>query len=149
MKTEELIKVFNSKVDYEKLGGKEQENYNFTKIAALLSEYGFSCNLITADKNGADVLAYHIKMGFTLQIQLKGSRATLNKKYLKAKEPLWIAYIDQASNELCLYDHAKAVKMFEKTSSAKSESWKIHGKYSGVNLNRKFENIIIRIKFSY
>ena len=26
MKTEELIKVFNSKVDYEKLGGKEQEN---------------------------------------------------------------------------------------------------------------------------
>ena len=38
MKTEELIKVFNSKVDYEKLGGKEQENYNFTKIAALLSE---------------------------------------------------------------------------------------------------------------
>ena len=78
-------------------------------------------------------------MGFTLQIQLKGSRATLNKKYLITKEPLWIAYIDQASNELCLYDHAKAVKMFEKTSSAKSESWKIHGKYSGVNLNRSLK----------
>ena len=147
MKTEELIKVFNSKVDYDKLGGKEQENYNFAKIAALLSEYGFTYNLVTADKHGADMLAYHIEEGFTLQIQLKGSRATLNKKYSNRNQPLWIAYIDQASNELCLYEHDLAVEIFEKTSSAQSESWKIHGKYSGVNLNRKFEDIIIRLKF--
>ena len=90
--------LFKEKVNYDSLIGKEQEVYNFAKTASVLVDYGFSCNLITADKHGADMIAYHIDTGETMSIQLKGSRAVINKKY-KGRN-LWIAYTDRKTNEI-------------------------------------------------
>lgn len=132
-----------TKIDYSKLGGKEQENYNYAKTAAKLAEYGFSCCLVTADKHGADMIAYHIKSGDKFSIQLKGSRATLDKKY-EGKD-IWIAYTDRKTNELCLYDHDKAMAIFEQGPSALSESWQVKGGYSGMSLHNQFNDIIIRL----
>lgn len=137
--------LLKNKVDYDKLGGKEQENYNFAKTASKLAEYGFSCSQITADKHGADMLAYHIETGETFAIQLKGSRATLGKKYIGKR--IWIAYMDRNTNELCLYNHDDAVAIFEQGPSALTKSWQEEGGYSGVNLHNQFNHIIIRLPF--
>lgn len=135
--------LFQEKTNYNTLTGKEQEVYNFAKTASTLADYGFSCNLITADKHGADMIAYHIKTGENINIQLKGSRATLSKKY-KGRN-LWISYIDRKTNEVCLYEHDKALKIFEKTPSAQTKSWLgENGQYANVSLHNLFNHIIIR-----
>ena len=138
--------LLQEKIDYSKLGGKEQENYNYAKTAAKLAEFGFSCCLITADKHGADMIAYHIKSGDKFSIQLKGSRATLDKKY-EGKD-IWIAYTDRKTNEICLYDHDLAMKRFEQGPSALSESWTVKGGYSGTSLHTQFDDLIIRLPLS-
>jgi len=138
-----IEQLFEEKTDYSTLTGKEQEVYNFAKTASTLADYGFSCNLITADKHGADMIAYHIESGKNMNIQLKGSRATLNKKY-KGRN-LWISYIDRKTNEVCLYNHDEAVKIFEKTPSAQTDSWLGEkAQYSGMALHKHFNHIIIR-----
>tara|TARA_B100000900_G_scaffold323734_1_gene283322 strand:- start:526 stop:954 length:429 start_codon:yes stop_codon:yes gene_type:complete len=135
--------LFEEKTNYDTLTGKEQEVYNFAKTASTLADYGFSCNLITADKHGADMIAYHIESGENMNIQLKGSRATLNKKY-KGRN-LWISYIDRKTNEVCLYNHDDAVEIFEKTPSAQTDSWLGEkAQYSGMTLHNHFNHIIIR-----
>ena len=138
-----LEQLFEEKTSYDTLGGKGQEVYNFAKTASTLADYGFSCNLITADKHGADMIAYHIESGKNMNIQLKGSRATLAQKYRGRN--LWISYIDRKTNEVCLYNHDEAVKIFEKTPSAQTPSW-LEGKkqYSSQSLYKHFDHIIIR-----
>jgi hypothetical protein len=138
--------LLQEKIDYSELGGKEQENYNYAKTAAKLAEFGFSCCLITADKHGADMIAYHIKSGNKFSIQLKGSRATLDKKY-KDKD-IWIAYTDRKTNEICLYEHDLAMERFEQGPSALSESWRVKGGYSGTSLYTQFDDLIIRLPLS-
>ena len=135
--------LFKEKVNYDSLIGKEQEVYNFAKTASVLVDYGFSCNLITADKHGADMIAYHIDTGETISIQLKGSRAVINKKY-KGRN-LWIAYTDRKTNEICLYDHDLAMSIFENGKSAQTQSWLNNGKYGGMSLHNQFNDIILRL----
>ena len=138
-----MEELFKSKVNYDEIGGKEQENYNFAKTAAVLAEYGFSCSLVTADKHGADMIAYHIRTAETFAIQLKGSRATLDKKYEGKR--IWIAYTDRKTNELCMYNHDTAMAIFEQGPSAQSKSWQVNGGYSGMSLHNQFSDIIIRL----
>ena len=135
--------LFKEKVNYDSLIGKEQEVYNFAKTASVLVDYGFSCNLITADKHGADMIAYHISTGETISIQLKGSRAVINKKY-KGKN-LWIAYTDRKTNEICIYNHDLAMGIFENGKSALTQSWLNNGKYGGMSLHNQFNDIILRL----
>jgi hypothetical protein len=138
-----MKELLKTKVDYTKLTGKEQEVINFHKTAAVLADFGFECSKISADKNGADMNAYHIETGKTISIQLKGSRATLCKKYMG--RGLWIAYIDQNTNEVCFYDHDQAVSIFEQGPSAQTVSWKTNGQYSGKTMHRQFEEAISRL----
>jgi hypothetical protein len=137
--------IFKTKVNYSELGSKEQENFNYAKTAGILAEYGFSCSQITADKFGADMIAYHIATAKPYSIQLKGSRATLDRKY-EGKD-IWIAYIDRKSSELCLYHHDSAIALFEQTKSANSVSWSENGWYSGMSMHNHFNDIIIRLPF--
>jgi hypothetical protein len=37
------------KIDYKKLTARQQENYNFQKISALLADYGFSTLRLSDD----------------------------------------------------------------------------------------------------
>ena len=135
--------LFKERVSYDSLIGKEQEVFNFAKTASVLVEYGFSCNLITADRHGADMIAYHIETGETISIQLKGSRAVINKKY-KGRN-IWVSYTDRKTNEICLYDHDLAMGIFENGKSALTESWKLTGQYSGSSLHNQFNDIITRL----
>ena len=65
---------------YKNLTAKQQEVYNFQKVAGILAEYGFNCIKLDDDWQGADFLAYRKDVDQTLKVQLK-SRLSINKKY--------------------------------------------------------------------
>ena len=135
--------LFKEKVKYYELTGKEQEVYNYAKTASALVDYGFACNLITADKHGADMIAYNFFTSENILIQLKGSRAVVDKKYVGRN--LWIAFTDRKTNEICMYDHDSALEIFENTKSANTKTWKLTGFYNGRSLHKQFNEIILRL----
>lgn len=135
--------LFKEKVNYTNLIAKEQEVYNYAKTASTLVEYGFVCNLITADKHGADMIAYNFLNGENIQIQLKGSRAVVDRKY-RGKN-LYIAYTDRETNEICIYNHDLALDVFENTKSALTNTFKNTGYYGGLCLHKHFSELIVRL----
>ena len=70
-----------TKINYDDLNSRQQEIYNFQKVAALLADYGFNCIKLADDWGGADFLAHHKNGLDTLKVQLKG-RVTIDKKYV-------------------------------------------------------------------
>ncbi len=68
-------------IRYTELNARQQENYNFQKVSAVLADYGFATLRLTDDWQGADFIAQHIDGETFLKVQLKG-RLTFNKKYL-------------------------------------------------------------------
>lgn len=68
------------KVDYASLNARQQELYNFQKMAARLADYGYNCIWLTDDWQGADFLACHADGQTILRVQLKG-RLVLDRKY--------------------------------------------------------------------
>ena len=68
-------------VHYGALNARQQENYNFHKVAARLADYGFNCLRLTDDWQGADFIACHIDGQTFLKVQLKG-RLCIDKKYV-------------------------------------------------------------------
>ena len=69
------------RVRYRDLNSRQQENWNFHKLAARLADYGFNCLRLTDDWQGADLIACHIDGETFLKIQLKG-RLAVDRKYV-------------------------------------------------------------------
>jgi len=46
------------KINYSDLNSKQQEIYNFQKVASVLADFGFNCIKLADDWHGADFLAY-------------------------------------------------------------------------------------------
>ncbi len=69
------------RIDYRNLNSRQQENYNFQKVAGRLADYGFNCLRLSDDWQGADFIACHIDGETILRVQLKG-RLTIDKKYI-------------------------------------------------------------------
>lgn len=67
-------------VPYSSLNSRQQENYNFQKVAGELADFGFNCIRLSDDWNGADFIACHMDGETFLKVQLKG-RLTINNKY--------------------------------------------------------------------
>ena len=118
-----LRKILGNRINYSKLHAKQKENFNFHKIAAILSEYGYNSIRLNDDWEGADFLAYRntqssskdaidtnniIKYN-TLKVQLKG-RITIQKKYRKKK--IYIAFPDKGV--WYLYPHDEFLAHLEK-----------------------------------
>jgi hypothetical protein len=97
-----------NKVDYTKLKGKAQENYNFAKVSSALADYGYSCIRLTDDYQGADFIAVHAINEDSLMVQLKG-RWSIFKKYLGKN--IKIAFRD--GDDIYIYDHDDMVKACE------------------------------------
>jgi hypothetical protein len=90
------------KICYKSLNSRQQENYNFQKVAGFLAEYGFNCLKLSDDWQGADFLACHIDGNRFLKIQLKG-RMVIDKKY--ADKEIFIAFLD--GSDCYVYPHDK------------------------------------------
>ena len=120
-----------SLVDYTLLGAKQQEIYNFQKVAALLADYGFNCIKLADDWNGADFIADHIGGGLTLRVQLKG-RLTIATKY--SAKALHIAF--PIKGVWYMVDHDRLLELCDvHTDWLKTTSWSTGGHYSSVTAN--------------
>lgn len=92
------------RMSYKDLNGRQQENYNFHKVAAWLADYGFNCHRLSDDWKGADFIAYHMDGERSIRIQLKG-RLTIDDKYMK--KSLYVAF--PYRDRVLIYDHDKFV----------------------------------------
>jgi hypothetical protein len=113
-----------ARVDYRTLNSRQQENFNFAKLGAVLADYGFAALRLSDDWKGADLIAVHVDGEHDIKVQLKG-RLTFERKYLG--KALWIAF--RHADAWYLYDHdalfARVKDRIEQTTS-----WREYGGYS-------------------
>ena len=106
------------RIEYSKLNSRQQENFNFQKVSAVLADYGFVTLRLTDDWHGADFISLHIS-GETLRVQLKG-RLTFRKEYVG--KSLYVAFGEQ--NEWYLYPHDELLeKVLAATDIGSTVSW--------------------------
>ena len=113
------------RITYSELSAKQQEIYNFQKIASVLADYGFNCIKLADDWQGADFLAYHKDGVDTLKVQLKG-RLTIDKKY--RDKTLHIAF--PLAGHWCVVSHDQLIDIVGKaTNWLNTPSWELQGQY--------------------
>lgn len=112
------------RVVYSELNSRQQENYNFQKVAARMADYGFNCLRLTDDWQGADFIACHIDGETFLKVQLKG-RLVIEKKYLG--KGIHIAFI--LGDDCYIYDHDALVRHLDENGliGAESVTWHERG----------------------
>jgi hypothetical protein len=121
------------RIDYNKLTGKQQEIYNFQKVAGVLADYGFNCIKLADDWRGADFLAYHKDGIETLKVQLKG-RLTIDQKYIC--KGLHVTF--PLGRYWCLVKHDDLVSIVGKvTNWLNTPSWTLKGQYHSGRPSRK------------
>lgn len=127
------------KIEYANLSARQQEIYNFQKIAAVLADYGYNCIKLTDDWQGADFLAYHKDENKTLRVQLKG-RLTIAKKY--SYKNLYMAFPVQKS--WCVIEHDELMALVETyTNWLDSISWVEHGEY---HVSKPNKELLIKLR---
>lgn len=127
-----------SRVRYSKLNARQQENYNFLKVSAVLADYGFMTLRLTDDWQGADFIAQHVDGETFLKVQLKG-RFTFGKKY-RGKN-LYVAFGHDGA--WYLYPHDELLsKVLRATGIGKTVSWRERGGYSFAGLPRKLRSLL-------
>lgn len=129
------------KVKYPDLNSKQQENYNYQKIASTLAEYGFSCMWLNDDWQGADFIANHIDGVEFLKVQLK-SRLTINKKYIGKN--IYVAFRQLDTDKSYLYPHDELMNKIlkELPNITLVKSWKNDGGYSWPKLSKKLITVL-------
>ena len=118
------------KIKYRSLNSRQQENYNFQKVAALLADYGFNCLRLSDDWQGADFIACHIDGITFMKVQLKG-RLTIDKKY--SGKDIYITF--NQDRKWYLYPHdALRDELLSLGLMAGSKSWDENGGFSWPNI---------------
>jgi hypothetical protein len=129
------------KILYSQLNARQQENYNYQKVSAILADYGFNTIRLSDDWQGADFIAIHINGKDFLKVQLKG-RLTFEKKYID--KDVWICF--SYDEKWFLYQHDILLKIFgDKMNFINTSSWK-KGGYSWNHLNKYQVSILSKYK---
>lgn len=132
-------------VDYRELNARQQENYNYSKVSAVLAEYGFSTMRLSDDWQGADFIAQHVDGETFLKVQLKG-RLTFSRKY-KGKD-LYIAFFSRP--DWYLFPHDEVLdKVIAKNRLVGTRSWDKGGGYSFPYLPRKLKSLMEPYKIGH
>ena len=130
------------RIAYNELNSRQQENYNFQKISAVLADYGFVTMRLTDDWQGADFIAQHIDGETFMKVQLKG-RLTFEKKYVGKN--IQIAF--QNKGTWYLFPHDELLeKVLLETNIFNTESWSVRGGYSFPYLSGKLEILLAPYK---
>tara|TARA_R110002072_G_scaffold208861_1_gene366310 strand:- start:545 stop:955 length:411 start_codon:yes stop_codon:yes gene_type:complete len=131
-------------IDYAKLNSRQQENYNFHKIAARLADYGYNAMRLSDDFEGADFIALHIDGESILRVQLKG-RLSFHAKYYGKN--LHIVFRD--GDDIYMYPHdelrlkIEAAGLLEKSNS---RAWVVHGSRSWPNIPKNLKKQLLEYK---
>ncbi len=131
-----------TRIDYSQLNSRQQEAFNFQKVAGLLADYGFNCIKLADDWQGADFLAYHKDGNTTLKVQLK-SRLTIDKKYMD--KDIHVAF-PVGESWYCLEHDELVAVVGEKTKWLESQSWQIQGAYSSASPGAQLLNALAQWK---
>ena len=119
-------------IKYKELKPKQQEIYNFQKVAAVLADYGFNCMKLADDWQGADFLAYHKDQNETLKVQLKG-RVHVDEKY--SNKNIYMAF--PLNDGWCIIHHETLLELVGlHTVWLKSDAWKNTKSYSSKSVNK-------------
>jgi hypothetical protein len=126
------------RISYNELNSRQQENFNFQKISAVLADYGFVTLRLSDDWQGTDFIAQHIDGETFLKVQLKG-RLTFEQKYLG--KGIYIAF--QSNGTWYLFPHDELLeKVLQETNIANTESWSVRGGYSFPSLSSKLKALL-------
>ncbi len=129
-------------VEYINLNSRQQESYNFQKVAAKLADYGFNCVRLSDDWQGADFIAIHINGETFLKVQLK-SRLTIDKKYCGKDIYVAFRYFD----DWYVYPHDQVQDALIKSGHMiNSETWKTHNSYSWPHISKSILEILAPFK---
>ena len=123
-------------IDYDKLNSRQQENYNFAKVSAVLADYGFTTIRLTDDWKGADFIAHHIDGETFLKVQLKG-RLSFDTKYIDKDS--YIAFFNEP--DWYLYPHDEVLQKVQHNFEH-TESWSKQGGYHYSNLSQELTDIL-------
>lgn len=127
-----------TKIQYSDLNARQQENYNFQKVSAVLADYGFATLRLTDDWQGADFIAQHIDGEMFLKVQLKG-RLTLSKKYLGKN--LFVAF--HTEGDWYLYPHDELLeRVLAESNIGETRSWAEEGLYTFPKLSRQLRETL-------
>jgi hypothetical protein len=113
------------KIIYEELNSRQQENFNFQKVAAHLADYGFNSLRLSDDWHGADFIACHIDGDSFLKVQLKG-RLSIDVKY--SGKNIYVAFCALGTWYLYPHDEVRDWLLTE-GFMAGSKSWDEDGGY--------------------
>ncbi len=120
------------------LNPKQQENFNFQKVASTLADYGFNCIRLSDDWQGADFIACHIDGNTFLKIQLKG-RLMFQKKY--NGKNIYIAF---RQDEKCyIYPHDELQMKFLRRGLMKgTKAWEVGGAFGWPRIPKHLERLM-------
>lgn len=127
------------KIKYSKLNSRQKETYNFQKVSAILSDYGFATIKLNDDWQSADFIAQHIDGETFLKVQLKG-RLTFAKKYLNKNIYICFPHNSKDKTDWYLFNHDKLLEVFlekYKNKMAKSRAWVKGGIFSWRTLSKE------------
>lgn len=134
-------------IEYKDLNARQQENYNFAKVSAILVDYGFATLRLSDDWQGADFIASHVSGNQFLKVQLK-SRLWVDTKY-KGKE-VWICFRDEGT--WYLYHHDAFLRWaLANTTVGTTKGWshsddfeRVEGAYSWPGVTAKIAEWLAR-----
>jgi hypothetical protein len=127
-----------NRVHYVDLNPRQQENYNFHKISAVLADFGFTTLRLTDDWHGADFIALHIDGETFLRVQLKG-RLTFLKRY--RGKSLRVAF--PSDGDWYLYPHDELLDaMLAESNIGNTKSWLDDGVYSFGSLSHRNRDLL-------
>src|SRR5689334_14093352 len=120
------------KVKYRDLNARQQENFNFQKLSAVLADYGYATIRLSDDWQGADFIAQHVS-GEVLRVQLKG-RLAFSKHY-QGKD-LFVAFADRDTWYLYPHDEVLA-KILSSTGVGATRSWRERHGYTFAKMSKE------------
>ena len=132
-----MTEIELKRVVYKSLNAKQKENYNYHKVAAALTEYGYDSMRLNNDWEGADFIS--VKGDDMIKVQLKG-RFTLSKKY--ENKDLYIAFIEDGIIKIYSHDEALGIATNNITDS---KSWLENGSYSMNQTPKHYSQVIKEI----
>ena len=120
-------------VRYEDLTSRQQENYNFQKLASRLADYGYNCLRLSDDWQGADFIACHIDGNSFIKVQLKG-RLSIDRKY--NEKEVYIAFNE--NDQWYIYPHDKLRdELLDMGLMSGTVSWEERGIYNWPGLTKR------------
>ena len=124
-----------TKIAYDDLNARQQENFNFQKASAVLAEYGYVTLRLSDDWQGADFIAYHVDGDSFLKVQLKG-RLTVDTKYIDKQ--IWIYFNDGNDRSVWyLFPHDDFLSWaLVNTNVGNTKSWVDNGIYHCPSLSK-------------